>query len=202
MRILGYLLMFTILSGCGVRRTAVRPAAVPLKDPGPTFVDLQPGWDVRVVSPILKSGGYKLDFVASSESTSGSAITIKTTDNFLGYESALYKVEANGKGVRIILDHTEAIRDGVTTRKKDSSLRLFQLPDRTKHVRLVYLQRASGSDHNMALVASNRKKTLEALTRKVQMNPPQCTTEQVDVCTWIPEGIAVRPDPPPISNSK
>jgi hypothetical protein len=47
----------------------------------------------------------------------------------------------------------------------------------------------------MAVVAAKQRDALEAMTRQVQANPAEgCRIDRVAVCTWIPEGIAVRPE--------
>jgi hypothetical protein len=62
-------------------------------------------------------------------------------------------------------------------------------------LRLLYLQRASEADHNMAALGADRKDRLEALTRRVQTDPTACLGNvQPEVCLWIPVGIAVRPE--------
>ena len=42
-----------VLTGCAARKARVAPAAVDRPD----YIDLQPGWRLRVVTPVLKSDG-------------------------------------------------------------------------------------------------------------------------------------------------
>src|SRR5437764_528004 len=52
--------------------------------------DLQPGWRIRVVIPLTKSGKYKVE--TSTTQTSGNTIELKASDDLLGYEEDFYEV--------------------------------------------------------------------------------------------------------------
>src|SRR5688572_20797276 len=75
--------------GCAER--SVRPAlaaATPLSPAG-TYIDLQAGWRLSVITPLFKSGKFVLDSVdgqeQSSESSGGLSLSIKAGTDFLGY---------------------------------------------------------------------------------------------------------------------
>ncbi|HKW99425.1 MAG TPA: hypothetical protein VJN43_16915 [Bryobacteraceae bacterium] len=180
------LLLACALAGCTFR-TARIPSPVQRGD----SIDLQPGWRLRVVTPILKSGGYRLN--ALNEQTGGNTITIAGSD-FLGYETAYYAVKARRcRGVRVEFTSADRNQNGETRSEDRPLVRLFQLPRRDRYVRLIYLLRSSRADHDMAVVAAAGTKSLEILTEQLEADPTGgCRSSKTASCSWIPDGIAVR----------
>jgi hypothetical protein len=192
MRLIFCVAALTALSGCALR--TIRPPAVSKPpDAGDGYIDLQRGWRLRVVTPLLKSGGYLPNSIG--EQIAGNTITLRAGADLLGYETAYYAVKARDRtGARVLFSSAEITKDGLVTPQPRPVAGLFQLPRWVKFVRLVYLQRASQADHNMAILASNRIDTLARLTGQVEANPAACKTYGSDFCSWIPVGIAVRPE--------
>jgi hypothetical protein len=182
-----------VLTGCASRATRVIPApqaAARLQVP---YVDLQPGWRLRVITPLTKSGTYKL--APTREQQNGGTVTLAAGDDFLGYETSLYSVQPRGRnGVRIEFISAEETKDGVTTAEAHPRIQLFGLPRRAKYVRLLYLTRVSRSDHDMAVVAASRQELLAQVTAQVQSDSRACHNDDGTFCSWIPAGIAVRPE--------
>ena len=184
------LALASVLTGCAARKPHAPAAAV--QPIGPSYIDLEPGWRLRVVTPILKSGGYRLQSIA--QTVSGGAVTLTAGDDFLGYEVAYYAVKARN-GVEFV--SAETTRDGRTTPQPQPVAHLFQLPRGLRHVRLIYLVRVSQADHDMAVAAAWDMQALDALTRRVETHPSDaCHDEQGAFCAWIPAGIAVVPQIP------
>ena len=176
-----------LLTGCAFRKSPAPVAAI--QPIGPSYIDLQPGWRLRVVTPILKSGGYRLR--STGQTIGGNNVTLSVGDDFVGYEVAYYAVKARN-GVEFV--SAEITRDGRTAPQPQPVAHLFQLPRGSRHVRLIYLVRASQADHDMAVAAAKDMQTLEALTRRVEANPVDgCHDGQGAFCAWIPAGIAVVP---------
>jgi hypothetical protein len=177
------------MAGCAVR-TARLPATPEGQSSGTSFIDLETGWRLRVVTPILKSGGYRLS--AAGEAGEGGSITLRAGDEFLGYELAYYMVKRrNG----IAFQSAVTMRDGKTIPQAAPMVNLFSLPHGVRHVRLIYLVRISQADHDMAVAAAGNMEALEALTRRVQANPADgCRSTRDVFCGWIPGGIAVAPE--------
>jgi hypothetical protein len=48
----------------------------------------------------------------------------------------------------------------------------------------------------MAIVAAKRVEALNAFTKRLKENPALCGTEEGIFCSWVPAGVAVRPDKP------
>jgi hypothetical protein len=184
--------LFLFFAGCAPKTAPpFPPATSPL---GPSYIDLQPGWRLRVVTPLLRSGGYRLR--TGAESTEGNTATLSAGDEFLGYETSYYAVkQRRGGGVRVNFDMAEVTRDGETSRQARPLERLFQIPWGAKHVRLIYLQRVSEADHEMAAVAAERPEALDALTEQVRAAPEEaCGSGRRAHCSWIPAGISVLPE--------
>ena len=137
----------------------------------------------------------------TAQQISGNTVTVVAGSNFLGYETDYYQVtpRAHG-GVQINFSSAQVTKDEYTFQRSFPNPQLFVLPRRTIFVRLLYLQRVSQTDHDMAVLGSNRKDRLENLTRKVEADPNACTTAVPTVCYWIPIGIAVRPEIGKIDN--
>ena len=152
----------------------------PVRDAG--HLDLAPGWRLRAITPILKSGRFKLQ--NTTEPTNpGATIDVKTAGEFLGMETAFYRVAArtDQSGVRIALDSVEAVIDGKTERRAKPLAALFGLPDDARHLRLLYLTRRSNNDHDMAVVGGPTRRSLEEHAR----------CDGTPYCVWVPLGIAV-----------
>jgi hypothetical protein len=59
---------------------------------------------------------------------------------------------------------------------------------------LIYLIRVSAADHNMAIAAAASIEDLEELTQRIRDNPASCENGGKTYCSWVPAGIAVRPE--------
>jgi hypothetical protein len=92
--------------------------------------------------------------------------------------------------MRITLTSVEATIDGKTESRTIPLARLFELAAATRHVRLIYLTRASQADHDMAVIAGRTSGTVDELTRRIEADPSSACTATPG-CAWIPAGIAV-----------
>jgi hypothetical protein len=165
---------------------AAQPAAIP-----PPYVDLQPGWRVRVVTPLLKSGGYIVPSLAAS---GGDTTHLVAGDDLIGYEKDYYTVEARqNSGITLHLATAEVWEKGTPHPVHEPRLRVFQRADDDRYVRLVYLVRVSQADHDMAIVEANDPTALDEITRNV-VDRAQCEVSSLGACTWVPAGVAVAPE--------
>jgi len=190
-RLILYVGVVTLLAGCGPR--AVRIAATAAVPANNDYLDIQAGWRLTAVTPILKSGGYVLK-TTDKTTISGNGFTLSAGTDFVGYEVAHYEVIGQRGGrVRVEFNSAEVTKEGKTQPQPQSIAPLFQVARRANYLRLIYLIRISQADHNMAVVAARKIDALDSLTRQVQTNPADgCKVDQRASCTWIPEGIAVR----------
>ncbi len=185
--------MLMVFSGCRPRTTRY-PIPPSYGSPNSDYIDIRAGWRLTAVTPILKSGGYVLKSL--DRQNSGNTITLSADSDFLGYEVSHYAVRGQRGGrVRVEFSSAEITRDGKTLPQSQPIVPLFQLARRINFLRLIYLIRISQADHNMAVVVASRLDALDALTRQVQADPMDgCKVSRDASCSWIPEGIAVRPE--------
>ena len=182
-----------LLAGCSSARITRAPVPqVKTGLPSLDYVDLQPGWRLRVVTPLPKSGGYRV--ADETQQVSGSTMTLSAGKDFIGYETSYYAVQPRGRtGVRIRFTSAESVRDGKAGMEQRPAVPLFQLPGNVRYVRLLFLVRVSQADHNMAVLAARDEMAMDEVTRQVQADPAGgCRAHKSSVCQWIPAGIAVR----------
>jgi len=177
-----------ILIGCSAHRPP--NPATPLVARG--YVDLEAGWRIRVVTPITRSGTFQLPTAPTEDS--GHSVTLNSGDDFLGYELAYYAVTAlPSDGVAVSFVRADRIVGGTTSKEANPQVRLFDLPESYRYIRLVLLTRLSQADHNEAIIAALNVADLEDLTEQLQANPEtNCKRESRGICSWVPIGISVQ----------
>lgn len=170
-----------------------------------SYVDLEPGWTLRVVVPVRKSGAASTSGV--TESVHGNTITLSAGD-LIGYDTAHYAVRGKrggsvklmfvsaeetigGKAVPLV--GTGAVATAVVAGAKAFALP-FEIPQRSEHVRLIYLVRVSQADHNMAIAGAKHMEALDAFTKRLRQDPTACASSGEIFCAWVPAGVAVRPE--------
>jgi hypothetical protein len=142
---------------------------------------------------LLKSGGYRLR--VAEEEVGENSTALHVGEDFEGYETAFYAVEPRKSGgVRIDFISAAVTREGKTVDQPSPKVPLFRLPPSTRMVRLIYLTRVSQFDHDMAVVAANEIGPLEELTQAVKTGQDACKSDDSSFCSWIPAGVAVRPE--------
>jgi hypothetical protein len=185
------LVLLILLAGCSPR--AIRTPSSPVVGNRLPYIDLEGGWRLHVITPITRSGKFILQ--NSSSQQNGNTITLSASNDFLGYETDYYAVEPPGRQrVQIHFVTATVTKDGSTVPQMHPRIDLFTLLHGAKYVRLLYLRRESETDHDMAILASSKRELLVALTDRVQADPRACENVAHAYCSWIPAGIAVRPE--------
>jgi hypothetical protein len=156
-----------------------------------SYEDLKTGSTLKIVMPLLKSGGFHASLHA--QQTNSNTITL-TADDLLGYITSKYAITGKNGMLRLKFLSAQQTKDGQTLPLAAPPALPFDLPRIPEHVRLVYLVRSSQADHNMAIIASKNLNSLDALTRRVQKDPDTCIAANDAFCSWVPSGIAVRPE--------
>lgn len=175
--------------GCGSKRVRI-PVAANANPADNSYVGLKAGSTLRIVVPLLKSGEPLHAVVQQTGDRTLSA----TVTNFIGYEASRYAVSGNNGKVRLKFQSAEISRDNKTIEAQNPPALPFKLPRRKAHVRLIFLVRISQADHNMAIVASPHLDELNAFTKKLKQDPSVCRTNSNIFCSWVPSGVAVRPE--------
>lgn len=151
-----------------------------------TFIDLEPGWRLRVVTPLIAGGGFQVKSTQAEEQ--GKTITMKAGQDFLGFETAYYGVR---EGLKVQFETAEVTRDGKTSPQPKPVHPLFAMRRGMKQIRLVFLERGSDTTHDMAVLTGRDRRELDTLTVRLQTSP---STGCQRSCAWVPSGIAVRPE--------
>jgi len=160
---------------------------------GPDYVDLKIGWRLRVVVPLLRSGGYIVPTTVEREE--GKTIEVKAGADFIGYETDYYSVKSHAGGVTVSFTNAETVEEGKSFERMRPMLPLFNMPSGMRFVRLIYLIRESKSDHNMVIIAAVDKGVLKKLTVSVTSgDSSMCRSPQYAACVEVPTGIAVVPE--------
>ncbi|OLE12183.1 MAG: hypothetical protein AUG89_08130 [Acidobacteria bacterium 13_1_20CM_4_56_7] len=178
------------LTGCAAR-TPHENMGTPINR---SYVDLEPGWRIRVVTPILKSGTFKVQ--TEQVRNSAGMIELKTSDDFTGFEIDYYAVNALNRH-RPFIEFSSAVatRNGKRTKPSQPLFPLFDLPATVHYVRLLFLTRVSQNEHDQAILAASSVAELDALTRRVEPSPAEnCKPQPEGICSWVPDGISVQPE--------
>lgn len=178
------------LNAC-IRKSA--PMAVPSAAPSDnSYLDLTAGSRLRILVPLLKPGDSQV--TTGTQEASGNTLVL-TASNLIGYQTSYYFVEGHSPGqVRLRFIAAQVTRDGKTEPVPAEPRLPFALPTKAQHVRLIYYIRNSESDHNMAIAASKDMNTLVKFTKRLESSPEVCLKAADVFCSWVPAGVAVRPE--------
>lgn len=184
--------MLAAPAGCVRRKVHVSQAGSIVATDN-SYTDLERESRLSILVPLVRSGGTGPTL--RPQRSDGSHITLSAAD-LTGYEIAYYAITGGENGaVRVKFTSAEITKDGKTVLEANPPTLPFALPGGTKHIRLVYLVRASQADHNMAIVASKRLETLNIFTAQLKTDPGVCKRENDVFCSWVPAGVAVRQEP-------
>ena len=161
-----------LLTIAGCSRKVVRPPAPSEPFVENPYLDLEPDSKLRIVLPLVTAEGAPP-----------------------GFEIAHYHVAGHRRG-RVVLQFlsAEVSNDGKTLSEPRPPSLPFALPPKAAYIRLLYLQRLSQADHNMAVVAADRMDVLEAATKQIRADPNSCHSDDKIICSWVPPHVAVRPE--------
>ena len=181
---------FFLGSASCVHKTAASAPSAPALDN--SYLDLTPGGSLRIVVPLLKSGALLPEVKPVQEE--GNTLLV-STPNLAGYDISYYSIEPASHGrVRLKFTGAEVTREGKTLPDTQAPALPFRLPAAAQHVRLIYLIRKSQSDHNMAVVAAKNLDALSTFTKQLESRPDVCPSDNDIFCSWVPAGVAVRPE--------
>jgi hypothetical protein len=166
-----FLAVSLLLALAACSRKVVHKPATPQVSTDNAYFDLQPGSNLRIVLPLKNEGAQP------------------------GFEIAHYAVTGHrGRRVRLEFLSAEITSDGKLVPEPRAPLLPFGLPPKPAHIRLLYLQRLSQADHNMAVLAAARIDILDGATKQIRADPNRCRTTSEIFCYWVPPQVAVRPE--------
>ena len=94
------------------------------------------------------------------------------------FEIAHYSVAGQRRGrVRLQFVAADKSKDGKTVPEPRPPALPFALPPKAAYIRLLYLQRLSQADHNMAVLAADRMDILESATKQIRADPNSCHSD-------------------------
>ncbi len=180
---------FLLMLAACAPRTIPTPATPYAPKPLPgSYLDLERGWRLRVIAPLVKGGGFHVKTEAISEH--GNTLTLKASLDFEGYETAYYDILTQAQ---IRFTQAEATRDGKPSPQLKPVHPIFQNQKGMTVARIVYLKRGSDTVHDMAILAAHDLRVLDEATIRLQNSPTAaCGKTRRVACEWVPAGIAVR----------
>ena len=166
-----FVAVFVLSALAACSRKVVNKPPTPDIAPENAYFDLQPGSKLRIVLP-LKSDQAQPSF-----------------------EIAHYAIAGHrGRRVQLEFLSAEIANNGRMVSEPHAPILPFGFLDKPAYIRLLYLQRLSEADHNMAVLAADRMTILEEATKQIRADPARCTTADKIFCSWVPPRVAVRPD--------
>jgi len=116
-------------------------------------INLEPGFRLKVVAPLLQSGFKEVKIVQAPKSDGGAlAFTAEGLD---GYETAYYAVQPrDGGGIQFVLSSVEQNRMSVISHPDKPTGFQFQLVPDARYFRLMFLRRASIADRDISLLGA------------------------------------------------
>lgn len=116
-------------------------------------INLEPGFRLKVLAPILKPGFREVKILQAPRATGGPLEM--TVEGLEGYETAYYAVQPrDGGGVQFSLSSVEQNRMNVVTHTSEAkAFELRPAPD-ARFFRLMFLRRASVADRDISLLGA------------------------------------------------
>ena len=163
------------------------------------YLDLRPGYRIRVTRPLLREGAAP-DAAALSDRLDVEAaeglnltITVETSEDLIGFERAWYAVLPRAAGAEIqALTATQHI-DGETMEFERPSRADFPFDPSAGYFRLLFLSRMEESPSNDILaLGAPTPAALEARYERVRDDPERCASEP-GFCIRAPRDVAFLP---------
>jgi hypothetical protein len=161
-------------------------------------VEIDPQMRLQVISPFLREAGVGL--MADGPYTikgDGYSLTVtgKSTENVLGYETALYAVQPNATRIGSTIAPLYADRNvqGKTERTPRPSFNYFHFPADAAFYRLFY--KSEQNDFTALIIGARTPADLDQRTRILEASGASASCEKLDggMCIAIPKEVAVHP---------
>jgi hypothetical protein len=165
-------------------------------------VDIDQRIRLQVVSPLWREAGVGM-IDGQIQSVTGTdthlTVTAKASDNLLGYERTLYRVQPKTTETGYVIqplytDRTiQSSTGGTTERRTVPAINYFQFPADAAFYRLFY--ESTQTDFAALVVAGRTISELEQRTEKLEASgaSASCKILNDDMCNGIPKDVAVNP---------
>lgn len=157
-------------------------------------LDFEPRFLLKVTGPLLNAGVTDLKVEAAIPERPG-PIEVRLSGGLVGYETSYYRIVPSvPSGVTLALQSVEQNRHGkVSAALKPEGFQL-QIPPKARHLRLLFLRRASASDRDITLIGAETLTAINRMTQRMQAAPDalaQCKEESEGYCVPIPKLCAL-----------
>jgi hypothetical protein len=149
---------------------------------------------LQVVSPILRDGATPdAPIIDTSGDGNTLNLTIKTTDNLIGYESALYAVQPKGSGIGFVIVplYAERHTQQETERRSQPAANYFQFPSDAAFYRLFV--KSGQTDFTALVIAASTRAELDRRTGILDSGTASCARLDGELCVAIPRRVAINP---------
>lgn len=153
-------------------------------------LDILPQMRIQVVSPILRdSKGPILDAVQTSGNGRSITASIRSSGNLLGYETALYDVQAkeDGTGVSIVPLYADRHVGDAVERRTEPAVSYFRFPPGAVFYRVFY--EAQQTEYTAFVIAAGTRAELEQRTQALETGAASC--EKLEMCVAVPKQVAI-----------
>jgi hypothetical protein len=163
-------------------------------------VDLDAQTRLQVVSPywremgvgLMADGPYKVEETGSGYNL---VVTGKSTENLLGYETAVYQVQRKrtGIGYTIVPLYADRKIEGQTERSAQPAINYLRFSGDAAFYRVLY--KSWQNDFTAIVVAAHTPAELDERTKILNASGASASCEKLkgDMCIAIPRAVAVRP---------
>lgn len=163
------------------------------------YLDLRPGYRLRLVRPLLRAGAgpnaSAISSVGGATMNSDGSLNVdaRSSADLLGYETAWYEIERRGSGfaIRELTAESHLVNQ---SGEKPGKLNApwDRLNPTAVYYRVLYLTRSSSQDRDALLLAESTHARIEAVTAAIAANPALCQSGSYrSTCVVLPRQAAL-----------
>jgi hypothetical protein len=157
-------------------------------------VDIAPPVRLQVVSPILRDGAAPdAPIIDTSGNGNSLTVTLKSSDNLIGYETAWYAAQprAGGVGFTITPLYAERHVKNETERRAQPAANYLRFPADAAFYRLFY--KSGQTDFTALVVSAPTRAELDRRIGVLDAAAASCDQLHGEVCVAIPRRVAINP---------
>ncbi len=162
-------------------------------DPAGDWIELPPGTRLQLNAPILRDASAP---AIGDAVISGLAVTVRASDNLIGFETITYDVRAQtgGPGAELVLRAVQKTIDGVEQSAARPSANYISLAADANLFRLVF--KTGQTAYTALLIGARSPAEMDTMTANLN----SCTQLPPDRCVAIPRSVGVSPVVPVLVN--